>query len=481
MKASRREVVAGLAATAVAGGAGALLPRPLRAAPRRSDVLVIGAGLSGLHAATQLQELGIDVQVIEANTRVGGRVWTRRELHGRPETGAHQVGANYGRVRDNCRRYGVVLEDPLPGNAGELNVFEFAVSTQGSQVRKEPWSAAELARLSPAERGIPPYDLYKHYIKENPLPGPDAADDPRFASYRSMSLRDLFRQRGASDAALRILEGQTIAASLADYCALDELKRWAIWRLDAQRGTYSVMRDGTSALPEAMARALAKPVALGRTAVAIQEERDGVRVTCTDGEVWRARYVICSIPLGVLRRTRLDLPLAANQRKAIAELPYSSQIQVYLRPLRRFWEDDGLPRNTWTDGPLEVVMWAPSHTAPEGYIHTAINGWQADAVRKVPPDQRKDYVLKTLAQIRPATAGAVEYTTSHDFETSRFTRGAYCYLKPGQYGAIGDALQRPAGRVHFCGEHASNLFAGMEGACESGEQAVLALAQRLQA
>ena len=48
-------------------------------------------------------------------------------------------------------------------------------------------------------------------------------------------------------------QGQSIAASLADYCALDELKRWAIWRLDGQRGTYSVMRDGTSALPEAIA------------------------------------------------------------------------------------------------------------------------------------------------------------------------------------------------------------------------------------
>jgi monoamine oxidase len=450
-------------------------------ASRRTDVLVLGAGLSGLHAALQLQDLGIDVQVIEANTRVGGRVWTRREIYGRPETGAHQVGANYGRVRDNCRKFGVVLEDPLPGNAGELNVFEFAISTNDARVRREPWTAAELARLARHERDIPPYDLYKHYIKDNPLPGPDAADDARFAKYRTMSLRDLFRERGASDAALQILEGQTIAASLADYCALDELKRWSIWRLDAQRGSYSVMRDGTSALPEAMARALAKPVALGRGVVAIQEERDGVRVTCADGETWSARYVVCSIPLGVLRRTQLDLPLSAVHRRAIAELPYSSQMQVYLRPLRPFWEDDGLPRNTWTDGPLEIVMWAPSHTAPDGYIHAAINGWQADAMRKVPPEQRKDYVLKTLARIRPATEGAVEYLTSHDFEASRFTRGAYCYLKPGQYGTLSDALTRPAGRVHFCGEHVSNLFAGMEGACESADDAVLALAQRLQA
>ena len=65
-------------------GAGALafssvLPSGARA-QNKSQVLVIGAGLSGLNAALILEELGIDVQVIEGRQRAGGRVYSLYDL-----------------------------------------------------------------------------------------------------------------------------------------------------------------------------------------------------------------------------------------------------------------------------------------------------------------------------------------------------------------------------------------------------------------
>lgn len=77
-KLNRREALALLGA-AVSGAAisGSALPRPLYAGGERPiDVVVVGAGLSGLHAAMLLEELGLNVQVIEARQRVGGRVYT---------------------------------------------------------------------------------------------------------------------------------------------------------------------------------------------------------------------------------------------------------------------------------------------------------------------------------------------------------------------------------------------------------------------
>lgn len=53
---------------------------PLRANGKRTGrVIVIGAGLSGLAAARQLQRMGMEVVVLEARNRVGGRVHTYRK------------------------------------------------------------------------------------------------------------------------------------------------------------------------------------------------------------------------------------------------------------------------------------------------------------------------------------------------------------------------------------------------------------------
>lgn len=47
------------------------------------DVVVIGAGLSGLQAASNIQSAGLSCVVIEARDRVGGKTWTRETKNGK--------------------------------------------------------------------------------------------------------------------------------------------------------------------------------------------------------------------------------------------------------------------------------------------------------------------------------------------------------------------------------------------------------------
>ena len=55
--------------------------RPRRGQPYAdADVVVIGAGFAGLVAARELGRAGLDVIVLEARDRVGGRTWTDRRL-----------------------------------------------------------------------------------------------------------------------------------------------------------------------------------------------------------------------------------------------------------------------------------------------------------------------------------------------------------------------------------------------------------------
>src|SRR3954454_4438161 len=84
--------------------------------PEQLDVAVIGAGLAGLRAATDLVAGGRDVVVFEARDRVGGRVWSHRFANGQwCERGAEFIDANHTEVLGLIRSLGLSLLDATKG------------------------------------------------------------------------------------------------------------------------------------------------------------------------------------------------------------------------------------------------------------------------------------------------------------------------------------------------------------------------------
>ena len=96
----------------------ALLPVPFLAArtslARTPDhVVVVGAGLSGLTAARDLQAAGLRVTVVEARNRIGGRVFSYK-FAAEPdlvcELGAEWVGESHERIKALCRDFAIPLQ-----------------------------------------------------------------------------------------------------------------------------------------------------------------------------------------------------------------------------------------------------------------------------------------------------------------------------------------------------------------------------------
>ena len=77
MISSRRQFIRG-AGLATAALAGAPLLRAAKPSGTTAKVVVVGAGLAGLTCAYRLKQAGVDATIYEANSRVGGRCWTRR-------------------------------------------------------------------------------------------------------------------------------------------------------------------------------------------------------------------------------------------------------------------------------------------------------------------------------------------------------------------------------------------------------------------
>ena len=78
---NRRQILVGLGGGALTAiGNSACAPKAVQKTPASpsydAEIIILGAGLAGLHAAHLLAAAGRDVLVLEANDRVGGRIYT---------------------------------------------------------------------------------------------------------------------------------------------------------------------------------------------------------------------------------------------------------------------------------------------------------------------------------------------------------------------------------------------------------------------
>ena len=62
--------------------------------PEKKQVVVVGAGISGLGAAQNLQNAGYSVVILEAKEKIGGRINTNRSLGFPIELGANWIHSN---------------------------------------------------------------------------------------------------------------------------------------------------------------------------------------------------------------------------------------------------------------------------------------------------------------------------------------------------------------------------------------------------
>ena len=465
-----------------------------------TDVLVVGAGLSGLAAADALAAVGRDVVVWEARDRVGGRMLTEDVDGAAVDLGAQWLGPTQWRMHELVQRFGLatfpthtdgrsVLVDgckrrtyrgtvPLLGPlqlgrmALGLTTFRRLARTADRAGTHDGVGSAPIAPVTTTDSRADRAGTHDE-VGSAPIAPVTTTDSHTLASVLDGPLGD-GSARAVVDAAIRVIFGADPGELSADWVAAYAAAAGGdLLDLAAVDGGAQQTRlvGGTQAIASGLAEGL--DIRLGREVVEIQHTDDGVTVHARSGETIRAAHLVVSVPTPLVDTIAFDPPLPSSRLAVQRRMPMGATAKVVAVYDDPFWRADGLTGEAvLTDGPVQVIF---DNTSADGSVPALlafVTGSPAHAAARGTEDSLHDAVVAAMVRAFGPRAAHPTRVVSKQWVHERFTGGCpVANLAPGA-AMHASALTRPVGRIRWAGTETATEWTGyMEGAVVAGRRA----------
>ena len=434
---------------------------------QRHDVLVVGGGLAGLSCARDLAAAGVDVCVLEARGRPGGRLEQQALADGRlVQLGGEVVGPGATAYAALVAELGLTLEPSFPDLPGESTWVLADRVLVGADV---PWfTDADRRSYDLAEAAFGA--LAATVDPDDPWSHPEAVRLDR------LSVGDFLREQGATPGAIRERE----LASLALGCeSVERTSLLSDLRKEAAVGstgfysydTWECLRvaEGSATVAWRLAEALGHRVRLGAAVRRIDIDPAGCSVWLHTGERLDAAAVVCALPVGPLRDVEVHgvpaerMRSLDRQRHAAA----AKAVFVYDRP---FWQDQGQDGAIYFEREVLGGTWAQQ----SGVLSALVPPERLGAFDATSPALVEGDLSAEMARALGPAGGEPTQVFLRRWHSDPWTQGYITGWRPGDVMAVGPLHGTHAPPFYVCGSD-QWVCGYMEGAVRTGRATAAAL------
>lgn len=391
-------------------------------------VIVVGAGLAGLAAASELRGAGAEVDVFEARDRVGGRIWSVPFAGATAERGAEFILPEETELTATARGLGLELvrkgtlygDRESPGAEAVSNAELVAalerIPARGQRARQYETAAAVLARSG-----------------------------------------------------LRPAVAEAIRARLEVSCAhpAEELDRSVLWSAGAAFGDFDsyTIAGGNDSIARALADGLGDSLHLRAPVTRVSRCARTVKVAAGDGVETEADAAVIAVPPAASGSIEFDPQLPDVKLAALRSLRFGQAAKLFIA-LR-----SPAPPSATISVPGR--FWCYTQLGPDGepVPFVAAFAGTPGALEALGIAGGPERWVAAVAALRPDLDLDLDQVLLCRWDDDPWVRGAYSARTPGS--PLGsERLTAPVGLLHFAGEHtAGDLHGLMEGALVSGRRA----------